>query len=113
VDVGLVVDAIVNLRMPTNKMTMCTGEEDSMGRGKRFGSVVIAGAGVWMALASAVSLVHEWWGKHSAESICVWTAAMTHPISKALRINGMFPQVSFLLVFVVLPMFRGLARILE
>jgi hypothetical protein len=92
---------------------MCEEGEGSMDRENTIESVVLACVGLWMALASAVSLVHERWGKRFAESLCVWSGAMTHPISRIVRTNGMFPQVAFLLVLVLVSIYRGLSWVLE
>jgi hypothetical protein len=112
-DMGLVVDDIINPRRATNEAKMREEGEGCMARENRIGSVVLTGVGLWMAMASAFSLVHEWWGKRFAESLCVWTVTMTHPVTRMLRTNRMFPQVTFLLVFFLVSTFRGLAWVLE
>jgi hypothetical protein len=52
----------------------------------------------------------RWWGNRFAESVFVWNQAMTHPVSRILPSNGMIQQVTFLLVFALLPLFRHIAQ---
>jgi hypothetical protein len=91
-DMGLVVDDIINPRRATNEAKMREEGEGCMARENRIGSVVLTGV---------------------AESLCVWTVTMTHPVTRMLRTNRMFPQVTFLLVFFLVSTFRGLAWVLE
>lgn len=65
-----------------------------------------ANGGVLNRFVTAMDRISTWWVRRLVDSVCVWDKAMRHPVSIMLPSAGVLPQVVFVLVFALLPLFR-------